>query len=60
MKEDLSLYIYISLSLFLFEQREREGNESDTGRRGIQVGRSEAIPFSDFESWNLLYPIELR
>lgn len=58
MKEDLSLYIYISLSFC--SSREREGNESDTGRRGIQVGRSEAIPFSDFESWNLLYPIELR
>lgn len=54
MKEDLSLYL--SLSFSLFGQRERETNR----RRGIQVGRSEAIPFSDSESWNLLYPIELR
>lgn len=55
MKEDLSLYL--SLSFSLFGQRERETNRR---RRGIQVGRSEAIPFSDSESWNLLYPIELR
>lgn len=57
MKEDLSLYLSLSLSFSLFGQRERETNRR---RRGIQVGRSEAIPFSDSESWNLLYPIELR
>ena len=37
-----------------------QGNDRTRGGQGIQVGRSESIPFSDFESWNLLYPIELR
>lgn len=57
MYEGGSLFISLSPSFSLFGQRERETNRR---RRGIQVGRSEAIPFSDSESWNLLYPIELR
>lgn len=48
------------LSLCSSRERERGKRIGHGGRRGIQVGRSEAIPFSDSESWNLLYPIELR
>lgn len=59
MKEDLSLYLF-SFFLSVRAERERGKRIGHGGRRGIQVGRSEAIPFSDSESWNLLYPIELR